>query len=70
MHGPTAADRTLMDKWIKQFVAFVNNNQDYEFSTRAIDEMKVATPDGTIKIQNDQRWENLVKLGDVFANDI
>ncbi|OKO95914.1 hypothetical protein PENSUB_10935 [Penicillium subrubescens] len=63
MHGPTAAERTLMDKWIKQFVAFVNNNQDYEFSTRAIDEMKVATPDGTLEIQNDQRFGEPGRIG-------
>lgn len=69
MHGPTAAERKLMEDWIEQFVAFVNDNQEYEFGTRAIDEMKVATPDGTIEIQKDQRWESLLKLGNVFAND-
>ncbi|GLI76984.1 hypothetical protein PoHVEF18_005266 [Penicillium ochrochloron] len=70
MHGPTTAERTLMEDWIEQFVAFVKDNQGYEFGTRAIDEIKVATPDGTIEIQKDQRWESLVKLGDVFANDV
>jgi uncharacterized protein YaiE (UPF0345 family) len=70
MHGPTAAERTLMNDWIEQFVAFVNDIQEFEFGTRAIDEMKVATPNGTIEIQKDQRWESLVKLGDVFANDV
>ena len=59
-----------MELWIQQFIAFVNDNQQYDFGTRAIDEMKVATPDGTIEIQNDQRWESLVRLGGVFANEI
>jgi hypothetical protein len=51
MHGPTTAERTLMEDWIEQFVAFVKDNHGYEFGTRAIDEIKVATPDGTIEIQ-------------------
>jgi uncharacterized protein YaiE (UPF0345 family) len=59
-----------MEDWIKQFVAFVNDNQEYEFGTRAIDEMKVATPEGSIEIQKDQRWESLVNLGGIFANDV
>jgi hypothetical protein len=70
MHGPTTAERTLMEDWIEQFVAFVKDNHGYEFGTRAIDEIKVATPDGTIEIQKDQRWESLVNFGDVFANDV
>ncbi len=59
-----------MEDWIEQFVAFVNDDQQYDFGTRAIDEIKVATPDGTIEIQKDQRWESLVRIGGVFANDI
>lgn len=59
-----------MEDWIEQFVAFVNDNQKYEFGTSMVDEMKVATPDGTIEVQKDQRWESLVKLGEVFANDV
>lgn len=59
-----------MEDWIEQFVAFANDDQQYDFGTRAIDEIKVATPDGTIEIQKDQRWESLVRLGGVFANDI
>jgi hypothetical protein len=70
LHGPTTTERKLMEDWIKQFVAFVNDNQEYEFGTRAIDEMKVATPEGSIEIQKDQRWESLVNLGGIFANDV
>ena len=58
-----------MNDWIKSLVAFVQDDQEYDFGTRSIDEMKVATPQGTIEIQSDGRWESLVKLGEVFADD-
>lgn len=70
MHGPTPAERKLMEDWIAILVAFVNDDQIYEFGTNAIDEMKVATPDGKIEIQEDTRWQSLVKLGGVFADDV
>ncbi|KAK4921228.1 hypothetical protein LTR66_016683 [Elasticomyces elasticus] len=69
LHGPTEAERVLMNDWIKSLVAFVQDDQEYDFGTRSIDEMKVATPQGTIEIQSDGRWESLVKLGEVFADD-
>ncbi|KAJ5142130.1 alpha/beta-hydrolase [Penicillium atrosanguineum] len=69
LHGPTPAERKLMEDWIALFVAFVNDDHTYEFGTNAIDEMKVATPEGRIEIQKDERWESLVKLGAVFADD-
>lgn len=67
MRGPTVAERNLMEKWIESFVPFVNDDQDVDFGTNSIDEIKVATPDGSIQIQ-DERWKSLVKLGEVFAN--
>lgn len=58
-----------MEEWIQPFVAFVNDNQGYDYGTRAVDEMKVATPQGHIEIDKDERWASLVRLGEVFAND-
>jgi uncharacterized protein YaiE (UPF0345 family) len=57
-----------MEGWIQSFVAFVNDDPEYEFGTHGIDEMKVATPEGKIEIQIDQRWDELDKLGEVFAS--
>lgn len=70
MHGPTVQERSLMEGWIEAFVAFVNDDRDFEFGTRAIDELRVATPQGKIEIQKDVRWNELIKLGEVFANDV
>ncbi|CAG7994537.1 unnamed protein product [Penicillium olsonii] len=69
LHGPTQAERPLMEDWIRNFVAFVQDDQEYDFGTKAIDEMKVATQQGCIEIQQDARWGELVKLGEVFADD-
>ncbi|KAJ5291178.1 hypothetical protein N7478_000429 [Penicillium angulare] len=70
MHGPTDAERGLMERWIGALVAFVNDDKDFVFGTSAIDEMRVATPECKIEVQKDPRWENLVKLGETFANDV
>lgn len=59
-----------MEDWIALFVAFINDDQTYEFGTNSIDEMKVVTPECNIEIQKDGRWERLVRLGEVFADDV
>ncbi|KAJ5201004.1 hypothetical protein N7449_005807 [Penicillium cf. viridicatum] len=69
LHGPTGEERGLMEGWIQSFVAFVNDDPEYEFGTHQIDEMKVATAEGKIEVQKDQRWGELVKLGEIFASD-
>lgn len=69
LHGPTQAERPLMEGWIQNFVAFVQDDQEYDFGTETIGEMKVATPQASIEIQKDGRWEELLKLGEVFADD-
>ncbi|PYH91573.1 alpha/beta-hydrolase [Aspergillus ellipticus CBS 707.79] len=69
MHGPTDSERVLMQGWIKGFVAFVNNDEKFDFGTREIDQFKVATPEGKIEIQKDTRWKHLLELGDIFSGD-
>ncbi|OHF02886.1 hypothetical protein CORC01_01644, partial [Colletotrichum orchidophilum] len=66
-HGPTAAERKLMEDWIQILVNFVNDTVDYEFGTKSVDQMKVLTPEGTIEVRPDERWNELVELGDIFA---
>jgi uncharacterized protein YaiE (UPF0345 family) len=58
-----------MEEWIKNLVGFVQADEEYDFGTKSIDEMKVAIPEGIIEIQKDTRWTDLVKLGKVFADD-
>ncbi|GKZ72316.1 hypothetical protein AnigIFM60653_006407 [Aspergillus niger] len=67
MHGPSPAERILMDDWIRDLVAFVNDQPDYEYGTRSADEYKVMTPEGTIEVQKDGRWDSLLQLMDVFS---
>jgi hypothetical protein len=67
LHGPTPAERVLMENWIADLVAFVNDDQAYEYGTKEIDDFKVVTPEGTIQVQKDQRWEELLGLASVFS---
>ncbi|KAK4503455.1 hypothetical protein PRZ48_004370 [Zasmidium cellare] len=67
-HGPSEGERVLMGEWIKILVAFVDGDEGYEFGTKQIDEVKVATPEGKIEVRKDERWEDLSKLGAVFAS--
>lgn len=66
-HGPTPDERRLMQDWIQILIAFVNDDEDYEFGTKAVDEMRLATPQATIEVQQDKRWHELVRIGEVFA---
>lgn len=59
-----------MEDWIQILVAFVNNDGSYDFGTQKMEEMKIATPSGTIEVQNDERWDELVRIGDIFAGKV
>ncbi|GLA30700.1 hypothetical protein AnigIFM63326_009134 [Aspergillus niger] len=70
MHDPTAPERELMNEWIKILVSFVHDDNTYEFGTQSLDEFKVATPQGMVQVKRDPRWQELVKLGEVFSDDV
>lgn len=56
-----------MDDWIKILVEFVKSNPDYQFGTKTEKDLKVATPEAKIEILPDDRWDELVKLGEIFG---
>jgi carboxylesterase type B len=66
-HGPTAEERVLMQDWIKILVAFVRDDRDFSPGTTVTSEMIVATPRGTVEVCRDERWEELLDIGAVFA---
>ncbi|KAM5356916.1 hypothetical protein ACJ41O_003562 [Fusarium nematophilum] len=67
MHNPTPEERNLMDDWISDLRAFVNNESGYTYGTTAPDEHKVMTPEGEIEVQKDKRWEELLRVMEVFS---
>jgi hypothetical protein len=67
MHGPSPDERQLMDTWISDLVAFVKGDNDHSYGTKDCDEYKVMTAEGDIKVQKDARWNELLKLMDVFS---
>lgn len=58
-----------MEDWIQILTAFVNDDKRYKFGMTSIDQMKVMTPEGKVEIRSDERWEELVKLGSIFAGN-
>ncbi|KAF5581277.1 triacylglycerol lipase II precursor [Fusarium pseudocircinatum] len=66
-HGPTPAERDLMDAWIRDLRAFVNDEEGYVFGTELTTEYKVMQPQGTIAIERDGRWEELLQVMDIFS---
>ncbi|CZT07704.1 uncharacterized protein RAG0_13057 [Rhynchosporium agropyri] len=62
----TDEERVLMDEWIKDLVAFVNDDKGYVYGTTRVDEMKVMRPEKKIEVQKDGRWEELLQLADHF----
>lgn len=68
MHGPTEIERVFMDRWIGTLVAFVRNEADYDHGTRTAREVVMATPEAKVEIRLDPRWDELVKLGQLFGS--
>lgn len=56
-----------MRKWIQNLNAFVQDDAQFDFETRSIDEFKVIDKQGDIKIEKDSQYETLKKLGQIFA---
>lgn len=56
-----------MDKWITDLRAFVNDEPDYDYGTAEATEYKVMQPQGTIGIETDDRWEELLQVMDIFC---
>ncbi|KAG2413493.1 hypothetical protein HFD88_002682 [Aspergillus terreus] len=67
MHGPTPTERKIMDDWVRDLAAFVRDDKAYSYGTQAANEHKVLTPQGTMEVQIDERWEELLRLMEVFA---
>ncbi|KAF9890763.1 hypothetical protein FE257_005632 [Aspergillus nanangensis] len=67
MHGPTSDERKIMDDWVKDLAAFVGDDRGHSYGTEAKNEMKVVTPRGTIEVQQDARWEELLELMGIFS---
>jgi hypothetical protein len=66
---PTPDERRLMKDWIDILVAFVNDDTTYRFGTTSVEQLKIITPAGSIEIQEDSRWTELIAVGKVFAGD-
>ncbi|KAM0541333.1 hypothetical protein ACHAPJ_013281 [Fusarium lateritium] len=66
-HGPTSAERQLMDDWIRDLRAFVNDEKDHAYGTTKSTEYKVMRPEGTVAIENDPRWEELLHVMGIFS---
>lgn len=57
----------MMSEWIRNLIAFVQNDKDFDFGTRQIEEHKVVSPDMKIAVVTDDRFKELSALGSVFA---
>ncbi|KAF5971501.1 triacylglycerol lipase II precursor [Fusarium coicis] len=66
-HEPTPVERDLMDAWIRDLRAFVNDEEGYVFGTELTTEYKVMQPQGTIAIERDGRWEELLQVMDILS---
>jgi hypothetical protein len=56
-----------MDAWIRDLRAFVNDEEGYMYGTELTTEYKVMQPQGTIAIERDGRWEELLQVMDIFS---
>ena len=47
--------------------AFVWNEPNYKYGTKSQTDFKVMTPERTIEIQKDERWQELADLADIIS---
>ncbi|EFY87054.1 hypothetical protein MAC_06952 [Metarhizium acridum CQMa 102] len=66
---PTDEERKMLDAWVKILVAFVGGDEDFDFGTRTIDEVKVLTSNRNITIEKDVRYSELRELGATFSQN-
>ncbi|CEF84873.1 hypothetical protein FGSG_13166 [Fusarium graminearum PH-1] len=66
-HNPSPEEKQLMDEWISDLRAFVNDEEDHDYGTSEATEYKVMQPQGTIGIETDGRWEELLQVMDIFS---
>lgn len=59
-----------MDEWIKILVAFVKDDSSYRFGTKTEKDLKVAMPKAEIDMLVDERWDELVRLGEIFGKSV
>jgi hypothetical protein len=57
----------MLDEWVKILVAFVGGRRDYDFGTKAINELKVLTNNMEIRVERDEKYAELRDLGAVFS---
>ncbi|KAF4953958.1 hypothetical protein FGADI_5607 [Fusarium gaditjirri] len=60
-HGPAPTERDLMNAWIRDLRVFVNDEEGYLYGTELTTDYKVMQPQGTIAIERDGRWEELLQ---------
>lgn len=57
----------MMSEWIRNLIAFVQNDKDFDFGTRQVDQHKIVSPEMKIEVVTDGRFKELSALGGVFA---
>ncbi|KAJ9097478.1 hypothetical protein QFC19_006747 [Naganishia cerealis] len=66
MNGPEREEREIMTEWIQDLVKFVNG-KEMHYGTSAWTEQKYLGPDGKISVQQDRKWEYLLRVADLMA---
>lgn len=56
-----------MQDWNQVLCAFVKGDNAYDYGTQLVDDIKFITPEGIIRVQKDDRWEELIDIGRIFS---
>lgn len=67
MHDPTPSEIQLMDDWISDLRAFIHHDKSHKYGTAGRDEFKVMTSKGSIEVQRDSRWSELLQVMNLFS---
>lgn len=65
--GLSRTEQTVIKTWLKPFAAFLRGDDDIEWGVENITQLRVLDSDGTVKIYDDERWENAISVRDALG---
>lgn len=60
--GLTRTEQAVIKRWLKPFAAFIRGDEDIEWGTENITDLRVLDSDGSVQIYRDKRWDHTISV--------
>lgn len=65
--GLSQTEQAVIKAWLKPFAAFIRGDNDIDWGTERITDLRVLDSDGSVKICRDERWEHAISVWDTLG---